>query len=109
MPIRVLIADDHQVVRQGLNLLLKLDPDLTVVGEARNGAEAVSLARALRPEVVVMDLLMPVMSGLDAINGIRSNVLGTEILVLTSVKDDHAVVEAIRAGATGYVMKDVNA
>jgi DNA-binding NarL/FixJ family response regulator len=109
MPIRVLIADDHQVVRQGLHLLLRMDPELEVVGEAENGAEAVSLARRLRPDIIVMDLLMPVISGVAAIAEIRGELPETEILALTSVLDDHAVVEAMRAGAIGYVLKDVNA
>jgi NarL family two-component system response regulator LiaR len=107
MAIRVLIADDHSLVRQGLRLFLEMDPDLEVVGEAANGAEAVERARVATPDVVLMDLLMPVMDGLTATVAIRSALPETEVLVLTSALDDSAVVGAIRAGAIGYLLKDV--
>jgi len=107
MAIRVLIADDHSLVRQGLRLFLEMDPDLEVVGEAANGAEAVEHVRAATPDVVLMDLLMPVMDGLTATAAIRAELPETEVLVLTSVLDDSAVVGAIRAGAIGYLLKDV--
>ncbi len=106
MAIRVLIADDHSVVRQGLKMFLGLDPDLTVVGEATDGAEAVRLAKELRPDVVVMDLLMPVMDGIAATKAIRQELPDIEVLALTSVLEDASVVGAVRAGAIGYLLKD---
>src|SRR6266540_3682128 len=99
MTIRVLIADDHGVVRQGLRMLLDLDADLAVVGEAANGAEALALARALQPDVVLMDLLMPVMDGIAATAAIRRELPDTEVLALTSVLEDVSVVNAVKAGA----------
>jgi NarL family two-component system response regulator LiaR len=104
--IRVLIVDDHSIVREGLRMLLALDPDLEVVGEAANGAEAIERARQLRPDVVVMDLLLPVLDGIVATQAIRQELLETEVLVLTSVMENTSVVEAIRAGAIGYLFKD---
>ncbi|MDQ4099817.1 MAG: response regulator transcription factor [Chloroflexota bacterium] len=109
MVIRILIADDHQVVRQGLHLLLKMDPDLEVVGQARDGAEAVRLAEQLRPDVVLMDLVMPVMDGIAATSAIRSKLPDVEVLALTSVLEDASVVGAVRAGAIGYMLKDTHA
>ncbi len=106
MAIRVLIADDHSVVRQGLKMFLGLDPELTVVGEATDGAEAVRLAKELRPDVVVMDLLMPVMDGIAATKTIRQELPDIEVLALTSVLEDASVVGAVRAGAIGYLLKD---
>ncbi len=109
MAIRLLIADDHGVVRQGLRMFLSSDPELEVVGEARNGAEAVSLARELHPDVVLMDLLMPIMDGIQAIAAIRHEAPDTEVLALTSVLQDNLVSDAIRAGAIGYLLKDTEA
>lgn len=109
MPVRVLIADDHNVVRQGLRMFLALDPDLQVVGEASDGAQAISMCRALTPDVVLMDLLMPGTDGITATGVIRAQVPGTEVLVLTSVLDDHSVVDAVQAGAVGYLLKDTQA
>lgn len=106
MAIRILIADDHSVVRQGLRMFLGLDHELDVVGEATNGAEAIDLARQLRPDVVLMDLLMPVLDGIAATTAIRREIPGTEVLALTSVLEDEKVVGAIRAGAIGYLLKD---
>ena len=106
MTIRILVADDHVVVRQGLRMFLGLDPAFEVVGEAANGAEAVRLAGELRPEVVLMDLLMPVMDGVAAIRSIRSQWPEVEIIALTSVLEDASVVGAVRAGAMGYLLKD---
>jgi len=107
--IRILIADDHRVVRQGLRLLLKVDPDLDVVGEASNGVEAVRLAGQLRPDVVLMDLVMPVMDGITATAAIRRETPEVEVLALTSVLEDASVVGAVRAGAIGYLLKDTHA
>ena len=109
MPIRVLLADDHSVVRQGLRMFLSLDADLEIVGEAANGAEAVEMAHALQPEVVLMDLLMPVMDGITAIGRLRKELPDIEIVALTSVLEDTAVMGAIRAGAIGYLLKDTEA
>jgi len=107
--IRVLIADDHSVVREGLRVFLGRDPELAVVGEAADGTEAVSLARQLRPDVVLMDLLMPVMDGIAATSAIRSELPETEIIALTSVLESEAVVGAVKAGAIGYLLKDTQA
>ena len=109
MPIRILIADDHSVVRQGLKMFLALDPELEVIGEAENGAEAVKLAGELHPDVVLMDLLMPVMDGITAIENIRATLPDVEVLAVTSVLEDTAVIRAIRAGAIGYMLKDTQA
>ncbi len=106
MAIRILIADDHSVVRQGLRMFLALEAELEVVGEAVNGAEAVEQARALRPDVVLMDLLMPVMDGIAATTAIRAELPDTEVIALTSVLEDVSVVGAVRAGAIGYLLKD---
>jgi two-component system, NarL family, response regulator LiaR len=109
MAIRILIVDDHSVVREGLRMFLVRDPDLEVVGEAADGAEALEQARHLRPEVVIMDLLMPVMDGIAATLAIRRELPETEVLALTSVLESASVVEAIRAGAIGYLLKDTQA
>ncbi len=106
MAIRILLVDDHSVVRQGLKMFLSLDPELEVVGEAANGEEAVRLARELRPDVVLMDLLMPVMDGITAIGIIRQEMPDVEVIALTSVLEDQSVVGAVRAGAIGYLLKD---
>jgi len=107
MTIRVLIADDHSVVRQGLRMFLGLDPELEVVGEAANGDEAVLMARQLQPAVVLMDLVMPGMDGIEATKVIRGELPATEVLALTSVLEDALVVGAVRAGAIGYLLKDL--
>jgi len=109
MTIRVLLVDDHSVVRQGLQMFLDLDPELEVVGEAANGAEGVEKAKALRPDVVLMDLLMPVMDGIDATGIIRKELPEVEVIALTSVLDDSSVFGAVRAGAIGYLLKDTEA
>jgi NarL family two-component system response regulator LiaR len=109
MPIRVLIVDDHPVVRQGLRMFLSTDPELEIVGEARDGAEALSLAQELHPDVVLMDLLMPVMDGVSATAAIRREAPDTEVVAVTSVLEDAVVVDAIRAGAIGYLLKDTEA
>jgi DNA-binding NarL/FixJ family response regulator len=109
MGIRIVIADDHSVVRQGLRMVLELDPDMDVVGEAADGAEALTLVRELRPDVVVMDLAMPVMDGITATVAIRAELPDTEVVALTSALDDNSVMKAIRAGVIGYLMKDTGA
>jgi two-component system, NarL family, response regulator LiaR len=107
--IRLLITDDHKVVRQGLRMVLELYPDLEVVGEASNGEEALRMARRLEPDVVLMDLLMPVMNGIEATGEIRRELPNTEVVALTSVLEDASVAGAIRAGAIGYLLKNTEA
>ncbi len=109
MTIRILLVDDHSVVRKGLRSFLKYDPELEVVGEAADGAEALSLAQELKPDVVLMDLLMPVMDGIAATAAILRALPETEVLALTSVLEDASVVGAVRAGAIGYLLKDTQA
>lgn len=109
MPIRILLADDHSVVRQGLKMFLGLDADFEVVGEAENGEEAVKLAHELKPDVVLMDMLMPVMDGIAATARIRTELPDTEVIALTSVLEDNAVIGAVKAGAIGYLLKDTQA
>lgn len=109
MTIRILIVDDHSVVRQGLRMFLALDPELEVVGEGANGEDALQLARQLRPDVVIMDLIMPEMDGVKATEILRRELPTIEVLALTSVLEDALVVEVIRAGAIGYLLKDTQA
>src|SRR5215213_9886362 len=106
MTIRILITDDHGVVRQGLRMFLSLDPQMEVVGEATDGREALAMARTLKPDVVLMDLLMPVMDGIEATKAIRSELSEVEVIALTSVLDEGSVTAAVRAGAIGYLLKD---
>jgi NarL family two-component system response regulator LiaR len=109
MTIRVLITDDHKVVRRGLRGFLDMDPELEVVGEASNGEEAMDMARRLEPDVVLMDLLMPVMDGIEATRRIRHELPEVEVLALTSVLEDTSVTGAIKAGAIGYLLKTTDA
>jgi DNA-binding NarL/FixJ family response regulator len=109
MAIRVLIVDDHSVVRQGLRMFLGLDPTIEIIGEAADGAEAVRLARELKPDVVLMDLLMPVQDGITATAAIRREQPDTEVIALTSVLEDQSVVGAVKAGAIGYLLKNTEA
>ncbi len=109
MVIRVLLADDHSVVREGLRMFLGRDPELAVVGEAADGEEAVELSKQLHPDVVLMDLLMPVMDGITATAVIRNILPETEVIALTSVLESAAVVGAVKAGAIGYLLKDTQA
>ena len=106
VPIRVLIAEDHPIMRQGLGVVLDAYEDLTLVGEAENGEQAVNLAQELKPDVIVMDIQMPVKDGLTAIQEIASLGLEVRILVLTSYPDDDKVFQAIKAGAMGYFLKE---
>jgi len=105
-PIRVLIVDDHEIVRKGIRALLATKRDIQVVGEARDGAEAVTQAQALQPDVILMDLMMPRMNGIEAIRQITAGQPGTRVLVLTSFAADEQVFPAIKAGALGYLLKD---
>ena len=104
--IRVLIADDHPLIREGLRGLLAAEPDLELVGEAADGSEAVEKTDQLRPDVILLDLLMPVKSGIEAIIEIKEKDPGARILVLTSFADDEQLFPALRAGALGYLLKD---
>ena len=106
--IRVLIADDHPVVRQGLRVLLSLEDDIEVVGEAGDGAEAVELAAALVPDVILLDLKLPGLDGLGVLAELRDRGLPARTLVLTSVADQASVTVAMRAGAAGFLYKDVD-
>jgi DNA-binding NarL/FixJ family response regulator len=108
VPIRVVIAEDQDLVRRGAALLLSMEPDIEVVGQARNGAEAVELAQLLQPDVVLMDLHMPVKGGVAATREITQALPGTQILVLTTLDDDETVFEAVRAGAHAYLLKDAD-
>ena len=105
--IRVLIADDHAVVRQGLRTFLELQEDIEVVGEAADGEAAVAAAAELAPDVVLMDLVMPKLGGVAAIERLRERVPAARVLVLTSFLDDDKMLPAVRAGAAGYLLKDV--
>jgi DNA-binding NarL/FixJ family response regulator len=106
--IRVLIADDHPVVRQGLRTFLGVQDDIEVVGEAADGAEAVSRAEALKPDVVLLDLKMPGVDGTTALRELRERGIASKVLVLTSVGEREHVLPVVRAGASGYLYKDVD-
>ena len=106
--VRVLLVDDHAVVRQGLRLFLGLDEGIEVVGEAANGEEALQEAERLRPEVVVMDLMMPVMDGITATRELRRRLPDTEVIALTSTLEENKVNGAIEAGAISYMLKDAS-
>jgi len=106
--IKVLIVDDHQVVRQGLRTFLELQEDITVIGEAEDGKRAVELVRLLKPDVVLMDLVMPHMDGITATEQIHALDLSTKVIALTSFSEDDKVFPAIQAGAASYLLKDVS-
>jgi two-component system, NarL family, response regulator LiaR len=105
--IRVLVADDHAVVREGLRTFLELQDGISVVGEAGDGEEAVRQAEALRPDVVVMDLVMPRLDGVGAMRELRRRLPDTRVIVLTSFAEDERLLPAIQAGAAGYLLKNV--
>ena len=104
--IKILIADDHPLMRQGLATLLNADPGLQIVGEAKNGAEAAEKADELKPDVIVMDLSMPVMDGVEATRRIREANLDTKVLILTTYGTSADIAHAIDAGASGALVKD---
>src|SRR5215216_5840498 len=104
-PVRLLIADDHELVRDGLQRMLSREPDLEVVGEVANGREAVKLCRRLHPDLVLMDVQMPEMDGLEATRVIKSALPTTSVLIVTAYDNPDYLVEAIAAGAAGYVLK----
>jgi NarL family two-component system response regulator LiaR len=106
--IRVFIVDDHAIVRDGIRSLLATEPDIEVIGEAKNGREAVSKVPGYQPDVILMDLMMPEMDGVEAIGHILSNQPEARILVLTSFATDDKVFPAIKAGAMGYLLKDTD-
>ncbi len=108
MTIRVMLVDDQALFRTGLKLLLSASPDITVVGEAANGQEALVLAGTARPDVVLMDLKMPVLDGVAATRRLRVEVPECQIVALTTFEDDELVFEVLRAGAVGYLLKDAS-
>ena len=105
-PIRVLLTDDHEIVRKGVRALLATERDIQVVGEAGSGKEAIAQAETLRPDVILMDLVMPELDGIEATRQIIAKQPGTHILILTSFAADEKVFPAIKAGALGYLLKD---
>ena len=107
-PVRILIVDDHEIVRKGLRAMLESELDFKVVGEAANGSEAVFQAQEVKPDVILMDLMMPHSDGLEAINEIKQKNPRSNIMVLTSFVDDEKTIKAIKAGALGYLLKDVS-
>jgi len=107
--IRILLVDDHAVVRSGLGAFLSVHPDLELVGEAENGEQAVVRAGLLHPDVILMDLMMPVMDGVTAIAAIKKKNPAIQIIALTSFQEDELVQNALKAGAVGYLMKNVSA
>jgi DNA-binding NarL/FixJ family response regulator len=107
--VRVLAADDQRVVREGLAMLLGLLPDIEVVGTAENGEEALALADELRPDIILMDLRMPRMDGVEATRRLRASHPEIKVVVLTTYADDRSVIDALRAGALGYLTKDAGA
>ena len=104
--IRVLLTDDHAIVRKGVRALLSTEPDIQIVGEASNGAEAVAQAEDLCPDVILMDLMMPKLDGIEATRQITAKIPGARVIVLTSFAADEKVFPAIKAGALGYLLKD---
>ena len=106
LPIRVLLTDDHAIVRKGVRALLATEKDIEVIGEAGSGAEAVAQAEALHPDVILMDLVMPELDGIEATRQITSRTPNSHVLVLTSFAADEKVFPAIKAGALGYLLKD---
>lgn len=105
---RILLADDHELLRDGLAGLIETQPDLTVIGRAGDGLEALALARNLRPELIVMDINMPVCDGLEATRLIRAELPEARILILTVHDEDEKLFEAVKAGASGYMLKDIH-
>lgn len=104
-PITVLIADDHEPLREGLKILLEFEDDIRLLGEARDGVEAVEMARALKPDVVVMDIMMPNMNGLEATRQIKAELGGTNVLIVSAEGDDTGVEQALACGALGFICK----
>src|SRR5258707_8707059 len=107
--IKVLLADDHTVVRQGLRALLAAEGDIEIVGEAENGRQAIQMVNATLPDVVVMDIAMPVLNGLEATRQITKSVPATKVLILSSYSDDEYILQLTEAGAAGYLVKQTAA
>ena len=107
LPIRLLLCDDHELVRAGLRTFLELQPDMVVVGEAANAEQALALVPRERPDIVVLDLVLPGLSGVEALRRLRAEHPGVKVVVLSSFSGSEAVLSAIHAGATGYLLKDV--
>jgi NarL family two-component system response regulator YdfI len=107
-PIRILIADDHLIIRQGLRLILETEPDFELVGEAADGAEAIRLCTDLHPEVVLMDLRMPGMDGLTAIERLHTEQPEVAVVILTTFNEDELMLRGLQAGARGYLLKDTD-
>src|SRR5207249_6682044 len=106
--LRVLIADDHALFRRGLQMVLSSEPDIEVVGEASDGTEAVEKAKALKPDVILMDVRMPRRSGIEAAGDIRDELPDSKILMLTMSDEEADLYEAIKAGASGYLLKEIS-
>ena len=105
-PIRIILADDHQIVRQGLRILLEAEPDMEVVAEADNGRKVLRMAQELTPDIIIMDLSMPELNGIEATRQILAEVPGIRIIALSMHSDSLFVLNMIRAGASGYLLKD---
>lgn len=108
VPIRIAIADDHEIFREGFKLLLKNQPALELVGEAENGAELLKVAAAVQPDVVITDIMMPVMDGIEACRQIKKKYPSTNVIALSMFNEDHLVVDMLEAGARGYLLKNTN-
>jgi len=106
--IRVLIADDHTLIREGLQAVLAQEPDISIVGHAASGADALALAKELAPDVILMDVRMPGMDGVEATRRIKAEVPGAKVVILTVYQDDEYLFNAVKAGAVGYILKDVS-
>lgn len=106
-PITVLVADDQQLIRQGIATLLELEAGVTVVGQAKNGEEAINMARELQPDIILMDIQMPVVNGIEALKQILQDRPGSNVLMLSTFDDDAYIVQSLRAGSCGYLLKDI--
>ena len=104
-PIRVLVADDHAALREGITAIVSNEPDITIAGEAANGEEAIAAFRVLRPDIMLLDLQMPVLGGLEVIKAVREEFSGARIVVLTTYEGDVQALRALKAGASGYLLK----